>query len=181
MKEYKFTPFRPQEELPPEMRFRVTAGTLFGSAGMVTPPFIFRKKDGHSLISLQYLDKVLCRYPGVYGGLVVALLDETFAWCSALLHPNNVGLTANLNIDFKKPCGADQVTVIRGKIIKVEGIKVRIQGKLETVVDGCPDTCEVLAEAKALFVGPKQIPVGKPLDAHSNDQNNYADAEYTLL
>lgn len=78
--------------------------------------------------------------------------------------PTHIGVTAYLNVNFKAPCTADQVStgpfwithtrspqfvVMRTKMTKKDGRKVFVEGTMETL-DG-----EAIASANGLFVEPK--------------------------
>lgn len=135
----------------------------------MVPPLVFVEEGGKSLISLQYLGSALCGHPGiVHGGLLATLLDEGLARCCFPALPSKVGVTASLNIEYKKLCQAGQVVVLRAQTTKVEGRKAWVEGRIETlgeigseeeevgglmvrkVGDG-----EVLCSAEALFIEPK--------------------------
>ena len=63
----------------------------------------------------------------IHGGIVAAVLDEAMA--KAILHKNIKAVTANLNIDYKKPLKPEDlyivegsITVIRKKIILAQAL-----------------------------------------------------------
>nr|VWO99304.1 Paxillin [Ganoderma boninense] len=71
-------------------------------------------------------------------------------WGSALLNlPEKVGVTANLNINYKAPTRADQFIVIKVRLDEAQGRKSRVSGVVEDMAG------TVLAEASALFVQPR--------------------------
>lgn len=55
--------------------------------------------------------------------------------------PSHIGVTANLNINYRSPCMADQFIVVRTKLESKQGRKVYVSGTMETL-DG-----ERIAEA----------------------------------
>lgn len=63
--------------------------------------------------------------------------------------PSKIGVTATLNVQYKKPTKADQFIVVRTELDSVAGRKVNVSGSIESL-DG-----EILATAQALFVEPK--------------------------
>ncbi|KAL9092290.1 MAG: hypothetical protein Q9165_004464 [Trypethelium subeluteriae] len=165
-----FTESRPHMKIPPAARpNNLTGGTLLGDDKVVVPPLVFAEADGRSLVSLQYLGPALCGHPGiVHGGLLATLLDEGLARCCFPALPNRVGVTASLNIAYKKPCRAEQVVVLRATTVKVEGRKAWVEGRIETLGEVLEEDeevggvrvrkvgdGEVLCTAEALFIEPK--------------------------
>ncbi|KAJ5620498.1 hypothetical protein N7510_004482 [Penicillium lagena] len=152
-----FTESRPHLKFPEALRERsLTAGTLAGPNKIVVPPYVFNERGGKSMVSLMYLGSDICGHPGiVHGGLLATLLDEGLARCCFPALPNKIGVTANLNIDYRAPAMANQYTVLRAETVKVEGRKAWVEGRIETLpTDGTEPV--VLVEAKALFIEPKQ-------------------------
>lgn len=155
-----FTESRPHLKIPSSIRERnLTAGTLAGPNKIPVPPYAFNEKGGKSLVSLLYLGSDVSGHPGiVHGGLLATLLDEGLARCCFPALPNKVGVTANLNIDYRKPAMAESYAVLRAETVKVEGRKAWVEGRIETMPkDGEEPT--VLVEAKGLFIEPKQAAV----------------------
>lgn len=64
--------------------------------------------------------------------------------------PNNIGFTANLNIDYRKPVKADQWVILRGRLERAEGRKAYVEAWIESA-----DGQTKFTEAKSLYVGPK--------------------------
>jgi acyl-coenzyme A thioesterase PaaI-like protein len=61
----------------------------------------------------------------------------------ALMNINShIGVTANLNINYRSPCMADQFVVVRTQLEHKKGRKVQVSGYMETL-DG-----ERIAEAR---------------------------------
>lgn len=155
-----FTESRPHLKIPEKLRARtLTGGTLAGPDKIVAPPLVFCEEGGKSLVSLFYLGPNLCGHPGiVHGGLLATLLDEAMGRCCFPALPNKVGVTANLNLDYRKPAMAGNYAVLRAETVKVEGRKAWVEGRIETLPkDG--EEPVVLVEAKALFIEPKQAAV----------------------
>ncbi|RAK96134.1 PaaI family thioesterase [Aspergillus ibericus CBS 121593] len=109
------------------------------------------------ILSLFHIGPQLCGHPGyVHGGLLSVMLDETFARCVSDSFPSGVGMTANLNVDFRKPAVPDRVYVLRAETVKVEGRKAWVEGEIRVMPEGNGEGEEVVvAEARALFVEPK--------------------------
>ncbi|KAI0846935.1 Adenylylsulfate kinase-domain-containing protein [Daldinia vernicosa] len=156
----EFYESRPHLKIPaPYRTYNLTAGTLMGPGRVVVPPVAFVEAGGKSLVSISYLGHELCGHPGiVHGGLLATMLDEGLARCCFAALPHKVGLTANLNINYRAPAHADSYVVLRATTTKVEGRKAWVEGRIETLV-GEGETPVVLAEATALFVSPKHAAV----------------------
>lgn len=155
-----FTESRPHMKIPEYMRERnLTAGTLAGPNRIVVPPHAFCEEGGKSMISIFYLGSDVCGHPGiVHGGLLATLLDEGLARCCFPALPNKVGVTANLNIDYRRPAMADAYHVLKAETVKVEGRKAWVEGRIETLPKDGQEPV-VLVEAKALFIEPRQAAV----------------------
>ncbi|KOS46150.1 hypothetical protein ACN38_g2936 [Penicillium nordicum] len=152
-----FTESRPHLTIPGSLRERnLTAGTLAGPGKIVVPPYVFSERGGKTMISLMYLGGDVCGHQGIiHGGLLATLLDEGLARCCFPALPSKVGVTANLNIDYRAPAMANQYVALRAETVKVEGRKAWVEGRIETLpIDGTEPV--VLVEAKALFIEPRQ-------------------------
>lgn len=168
-----FTESRPHMKIPETLRLRsLTAGTLAGPNKIVVPPYVFNEEGGKSLVSLLYLGSDVSGHPGiVHGGLLATLLDEGLARCCFPALPNKVGVTANLNIDYRRPAMAESYAVLRAETVKVEGRKAWVEGRIETLPKNGEEPA-VLVEAKALFVEPKQAAVCCTLALMSGHTNS---------
>lgn len=156
----EFSESRPHLKIPVSQRaHNLTGGTLLGPGRVVVPPVVWSEKGGKSLVSISYLGTDLCGHPGiVHGGMLATMLDEGLARCCFAALPNKIGMTANLNINYKAPAMAGQCVVLRATTTKVEGRKAWVEGRLETLVaEG--EKPVVLAEATALFIEPRQAAV----------------------
>lgn len=137
----------------------LTAGVLQGSGKMVVPPIAFIEDGGKSIVSITYIGDQVCGHPGlVHGGFLATMLDEGMArGCFGAL-PHNIAVTANLEVNYRKPTPANSFLVLRGTTTKVEGRKAWSVGSIETL----PEPGEkptVLVEAKGLFISPKYAAV----------------------
>ncbi|CAD6504601.1 BgTH12-00109 [Blumeria graminis f. sp. triticale] len=153
----EFSESRPHLKVPESQRgHNLTAGTLMGDGKVVVPPFVWTEENGKSLVSIMYLGSDLCGHQGlVHGGFLATLLDEGLARCCFAALPNKIGMTANLNINFRAPAYAESYFVLRAKTTKVEGRKAWVEGHIETLVAD-DETPVVLADASALFIEPRQ-------------------------
>lgn len=155
-----FKEARPHLNIPEAMRERMlTAGALSGPNKIVVPPYVFSERGGKSMVSLMYLGSDVCGHQGiVHGGLLATLLDEGFARCCFPAMPNKVGVTANLNIDYRAPALANNYFALRAETVRQEGRKAWVEGRIETLPEDGSEPV-VLVEAKALFIEPKQAAV----------------------
>jgi acyl-coenzyme A thioesterase PaaI-like protein len=93
----------------------------------------------------------------VHGGLIAALLDDTFG--ALFLHAGvGTGFTANLSVDYKKPLPIASSIVISAKVVKVEQSKNGKSQKvyLEAVLTDMTGKT-IYSEAKALFLAPNNL------------------------
>ncbi|KAF9176381.1 hypothetical protein BGZ49_006326, partial [Haplosporangium sp. Z 27] len=63
--------------------------------------------------------------------------------------PGRSGFTANLNINYRHPCIANQFVVIHSELTSLEGRKANVKATLKSL-DGT-----LLADATALYIAPK--------------------------
>jgi len=83
--------------------------------------------------------------PGlVHGGFIAAIFDELLGKVQAQLE--NPGMTANLTVQYLRPCPINSHYHLEGKVVKVEGRKILTKGSMN--LNG-----EKMAIAKAIFVG----------------------------
>ncbi|KAH0544998.1 hypothetical protein FGG08_000924 [Glutinoglossum americanum] len=152
-----FTESRPTLKLSKVFRaHNLTAGVLAGPGKIAVPPITWSEKGGKSFVALSYLGPDLCGHPGViHGGLLATMLDEGLARCCFPALPNKAGVTANLNITYRKPTPAGSFVALRAKTVKVEGRKAWVEGHIETLPKGDEEPV-VLVEASALFIEPRQ-------------------------
>ncbi|KAL5339802.1 HotDog domain-containing protein [Aspergillus crustosus] len=148
---------RPYLKIPEKIRTRsLTAGTLATPKGIAVPPLVFCNEETKNMVSLLYLGPNVSGHPGiVHGGLLATLLDEGMGRCAFLALPNKVGVTANLNVDYRRPAMADSYFVMRAQVVKSEGRKAWVEARIETLPEEGQEPL-VLVEGKSLFIEPKQ-------------------------
>ncbi|KAG0219850.1 hypothetical protein BGX33_000151 [Mortierella sp. NVP41] len=133
----------------------LTAGTLRGDGKLGVSPALFQSKDQHQVVSVLHVGSDMCGHPNIiHGGLLATLLDEITAMTAIPNLPGKTGFTANLNINYRHPCIADQFVVAHSEVTSVEGRKAFVKATLKTV------SGTLLADATALFIAPK-IPVSQ--------------------
>ncbi|KAJ5649923.1 uncharacterized protein N7484_003646 [Penicillium longicatenatum] len=131
-------------------------GALAGPKKLVMAPFLLRNESENSIVMFMYLGSGICGHPGiVHGGILATLMDEGLARCCFRLLPNKVGVTANLNINYRAPAMANSYVVLRAKTTKVEGRKAWVEAKIEKLSPGEEDGAGLLVEANALFIEPR--------------------------
>lgn len=152
---------RPHLKIPEGVRqHNLTAGTLSGPGMIVVPPYYFNKKDGSEMVQIMYVGTDVSGHPGiVHGGFIATMMDEGLARCAFPAMQNKVGVTANLQINYRKPTMAGQFLVLRAKTKKVEGRKAWAEGWIESMEVAEGEAPEKLVEAEALFVEPKHAKV----------------------
>ncbi|CAG8117420.1 unnamed protein product [Penicillium salamii] len=86
---------------------------------------------------VMHLGSDVCSHPGVvHGGLLATLLFR-------------------MVVDYRAPALADSYFLLNAEIVKLEGRKAWLEGRIETLKAGGADST-LIAEARALFVEPKQ-------------------------
>ncbi|KAJ5947383.1 hypothetical protein N7466_000398 [Penicillium verhagenii] len=132
-------------------------GALAGPQKLLMAPFAFRNHSDNIFVMFMYLGSGICGHPGiVHGGVLATLMDEGLARCCFPLLPNKVGVTANLNIDYRAPAMADSYVVLWAQTTKVEGRKAWVKARIETLsVDEDSHGAKLLVEASALFIEPR--------------------------
>ncbi|KJK94344.1 hypothetical protein H633G_01725 [Metarhizium anisopliae BRIP 53284] len=126
---------RPHLKMPGQYRARsLTGSALTGPGKVPVPAYAWVDKGGKSLVSVVYVGEDLCGHPGiVHGGFLATMLDEGLARCCFAALPHNIGVTANLNINYRKPTPAGSYLVLRAETTKVEGRKAWVKGHIESV------------------------------------------------
>lgn len=158
-----FQESRPQLKLPPAARrTSLTASTLMGPHRIPFPPVAWQNTDSEKkeYVQISFAGDELCGHPGIiHGGYLATVLDEGLARCGFAVLPHKVGMTANLNINYRAPCKSSQYIVLHGEVVKAEGRKVWVEGRIETLPEVEGEKPTVLADATALYIEPKQAAV----------------------
>lgn len=137
----------------------LTAGSLRGPGMVAVPPLVFTKtgrgaaelggKEGDSTIVL-HLGRSLCGHDGiVHGGMLATVCDEALARTAMYNLPGKVGVTARLEIDYRKPTMANQFIVLQTELVEQKGRKAVVKGTLKDT-EG-----QLLLECRAIFVEPR--------------------------
>lgn len=152
---------RPFTHIPEErLVHQFTAGSLRGIGMFATTPLVFSKtkrgaenrggREGDT-IAYVHVGKNLTGFEGVvHGGLIATMFDEALARAAFYALPNMVGVTAKLEINYRKPVYADRYFTIQSHVTDSEGRKAFVAADLRE-----PGSNKVLANADAVFVEPK--------------------------
>jgi len=101
--------------------------------------------DGRCWTELE-LDRRFEGWEGIaHGGIVSTILDEVMAW--ALVDNDSWGVTARMQIEFKRPVPIGRRIRGEGRVVEVRRRIVRAEGVLLDAADGT-----VLATAEGTFV-----------------------------
>ncbi|KAJ5776268.1 uncharacterized protein N7511_001279 [Penicillium nucicola] len=181
-KTYKET--RPHLAIPPAIRqHHFVGGSLAGPGKLAFQPYMWTstsktdtQQTASKVVSVFHIGQDLCGHPGfVHGGLLSVLFDEVFARCVSAAFPSGLGMTANLNVDFRKPAITDRMYVLRTETVKVDGRKAWVEGRMTCLplslssssiesggivsdaglLSEDSEGAVMVAEARALFIEPK--------------------------
>ncbi|EAS30384.3 thioesterase [Coccidioides immitis RS] len=142
---------------PEEKRKRLTTGGLRGSRALSSQRVFWNERD-KTAISVLFLGNGIDGWPGVvHGGALAILLDEGMGRVALRCVPARTGLTANLNIDYRKPVLSGQFCTVTAKYVpeKSNDRKAAIKGEIR---DSMGRLC---TEASALFVVPRTLTLRK--------------------
>ncbi|KAN0062447.1 hypothetical protein ACQY0O_005338 [Thecaphora frezii] len=137
----------------------LTAGSLRGPGMLALPPLVFAKtakgaqqtggSEGDAIIVI-HLGRSLCGHDGIiHGGMLATLCDEALARTAMYNLPGRIGVTAKLELNYRKPTLADQFVVVRTRLVEAKGRKACVEGRVEDTAG------TTLLECKSVFVEPK--------------------------
>ncbi|KAK5633935.1 hypothetical protein RRF57_009649 [Xylaria bambusicola] len=142
-------------------RSRITSGPMAGFGGLAFQR-IFHNAATGEVVTVVYFGGGLAGFPGVvHGGALATLLDESLGRCAILRFPSRTGVTANLDITYRRLTTTNRFYVIRARpvanhddVIGKDGArksdrKLWVHGTLENA------NGQIVVEAKGLFVVPK--------------------------
>jgi acyl-coenzyme A thioesterase PaaI-like protein len=85
-------------------------------------------------------------WPGIaHGGIVFTILDEVMAW--SLVIADNIGVTARMDVAFKRPVPIDRPVHAEGWIVEQRRRRFEVASRIEDA-----ETGESLAEATAVYL-----------------------------
>ncbi|CAK7245573.1 MAG: hypothetical protein STHCBS139747_007157 [Sporothrix thermara] len=103
-----------QVEPPTPQRTRLTTGALGGAEGMGTYHRIFHNTVTGEIVSVLRIGRALAGWPGTaHGGALATILDEALGRCAILAFPARTGVTARLELSYRKPVRTGQFYVVR--------------------------------------------------------------------
>ncbi|KAL4908762.1 hypothetical protein BDW74DRAFT_173993 [Aspergillus multicolor] len=165
---------RPHLSMPAHLQpSHFVAGTLSGETKLTSAPYIFLSSHAAAAsiqevengprqsraITVFHAGRDMCGHPGyIHGGFLSVMFDEVFAHCVSQSFRSGTGMTANLNVDFRKPALPGRVYVLRAETVKVEGRKAWVEGTMRMMLAARTSSEEeavLVAEARALFIEPK--------------------------
>lgn len=137
----------------------MTAGSLRGPGMIAIPPLVFTKTaigaqqlggtEGDSSIFL-HLGRSVCGHDGiVHGGMLATVCDEALARTAMYNLPGKIGVTARLEINYRKPTMANQFIVLETHLVEQKGRKAVVEGTVKDTQG------QLLLECRAIFVEPK--------------------------
>lgn len=137
-----------------EDRHHLTTKVIGGMRGIGHQRVLHNKVTGEYRVFV-WLGKALSGWPGVvHGGCIATVLDECLGRAALAGFTKGNGVTANLDLDYKKPVVAGEWYVIRSKAVanfepEKRGRKCLVEGSLEDMQG------KVFVKARGLFVSPK--------------------------
>ena len=103
--------------------------TFLDTAANVVPSEDQYQKLRNSSYTFFYLGEDLTGHAGiVHGGLLATILDEITCRLAFLNFPSKKGVTASLNISYKKPCFSNNYILLRCDVVKRTGRKCWVKG-----------------------------------------------------
>lgn len=127
-------------------------------AGLHAP---FYEMEDETVITLFKYSDIHQSYPErTHGGLITTILDELIGRAIWIYEPEVWGVTATINVKFRKPVPLNEQIKGIGKIIENKSRLFKGIGRIESM------NGEVLAEAEAVYV---KIPLTKIVEDRSHD------------
>jgi len=136
---------------------RLTTGPLRGSRGLPVQRVFWNEKEKKA-ISVVYIGQGLDGWLTIaHGGLLSTLLDESLGRVAMRSLPAPTGVTANLNVNFRKPATDSNFYTVHANLDHdlTTNSKAHVTGQI------CDLEGKVYTEASALFVVPKKVALRK--------------------
>ncbi len=125
----------------------------------------FYEMEDNSVVALFSFKEIHQSYPmRTHGGMISAMLDETIGRAIWITEPNTWGVTANLQVKFRKPVPYNVPLKAIGMITENKSRLFKGSGK---IID---EFGNVLAEAEAVYV---KLPLEKIAESNHEDVNIY--------
>lgn len=112
--------------------------------------------DSNFSVTFFHLGSKLSGHDGiVHGGLLATLLDELTCRLAFQNFHSKKGVTANLNINYKRPCFVNSVVMIKCELLKKVGRKCWVKGTVFGVEES--KEMQLLSECECLVIEPKWV------------------------
>lgn len=119
------------------------------------PDFDTCDADNYSMTFFT-LEKMLSGHEGiVHGGLLATLLDELTCRLAFQNFRSKRGVTANLNVAYRKPTFTGSDVALKCEILRKQGRKCWVKGSVFAV--GEVDLGDLLVESEVLVIEPKWV------------------------
>ncbi|RLV89451.1 Uncharacterized protein JA1_005160 [Spathaspora sp. JA1] len=122
---------------------------------------IEQPQENNYSITFFHLGDRLSGHQGiVHGGLLATLLDELTCRLAFLNFKSKRGVTANLNINYKKPTLVDNYVMIKCEIIKKQGRKCWVRGDVyhfDINAEEIETSDNLLTSCEVLVIEPKWV------------------------
>lgn len=112
---------------------------------------VYRKVGCNEIECLIQFGGAIGRPGIIHGGITSLILDNSFGWLYIALNNTPPAVTANLNINFRKPIYAYSNVILRLNLIEVKERKIYMSAVMKD------NSKEILVEATSLFVVPKDF------------------------
>lgn len=114
---------------------------------------VLSEEDNNYSVTFFHLGSNLSGHEGiVHGGLLATLLDELTCRLAFQNFHSKKGVTANLNINYRKPCFVNSKVMIKCEVIKKLGRKCWIKGSVYNM-----DTDDLLTDCECLVIEPRWV------------------------
>lgn len=121
---------------------------------------IYRKKGADEIMAIVRFGQSLNGHPEiVHGGITSLVFDNSFGWLFFCLN-KPMAVTANLNINYRKPLKQNTTTILRAKMSKEEGRKMFMDATLHEASANGKES--LIADSSTLFIKMK-LPFWKQL------------------
>ncbi|TQB77213.1 hypothetical protein MPDQ_004613 [Monascus purpureus] len=140
-----------------EKKHMLTSGPLRGSGGLALQKIFWNEKENKA-ISVVFLGRAIEGWPTViHGGAIATLIDENLGRVAIRHFPEKTGVTANLEINYRRPMFSEQFYTLHTTIDQENSTERKAYTKTE-VRDF---TGRICTEAMGLFVVPKTLKLQK--------------------
>jgi acyl-coenzyme A thioesterase PaaI-like protein len=143
---------RPISQLPAlddPVAFRRVYSPVTGVGSAIAPPVAMRP-DGDGVVGTATLGPAYEGPPGfLHGGMSGLLMDQVLG--SAAIAAGRWGMTARLELDYRRPVPLERPLLLRGRVVEDAGRKVVVAGSI--ALADAPE--QPLVEARGVFVAPR--------------------------